>query len=67
MNERTDFYTFTDIQNSDSLWTIEFMTTCGKHINMHFVHINWNMTICLHRICMKKNTVFIRKQRSVTI
>ena len=53
VNKRTDLDTLADIHDTDSLWSVDLVTACRKHINIHLIHIDRNVRKRLHRICVE--------------
>ena len=51
--ERTDFHTFSDVEESDSFWSVDLMTAGAEHIDIAFIHIDRDLTECLYGICVE--------------
>ena len=60
MDKGTDLHAPADIQKADSLGTVEFMSACAEHVNMQLIHVDGNLSECLHRIRMEQDAVFLR-------
>ena len=58
MNQWSNLYAVAQIHKSNSFRTMEFMTACTEHINVHFLHVNRHMTKCLNRIRVEQNIMF---------
>ena len=59
VNERTDLYAFADIHDSDSLWSVDLVTTGTEHVDIHLIHIDRHMCKGLYRIGMEQYPVFL--------
>src|SRR5699024_5755441 len=57
VNEGTDLHACADIQKSDALWSVQLMSAGTQHIDVTFIHIDWEMSISLHRICMEQDAM----------
>ena len=53
VNKRTKFQALANIQETDSFWSVEFMSAGTQHIDMKFINIDRNLTKCLNRIGME--------------
>ena len=51
--KRTDLNSFSDIQETDSLWSVQLMSTGTEHINIHLIYVDRNLSKCLNCICME--------------
>ena len=59
MNERTDFYTLTDVEETDSLRTVQLMSAGAEHIDVALIYIDRHLAISLHCIGVEQNAVFL--------
>src|SRR5210317_629932 len=56
MNKCINGYAFSDIQGSNSFWSMEFMPGQGKQVNIRLVNIHGNFAYGLDCVCMKKTS-----------
>ena len=53
VNKRTKLQAFANIQETDSFWSVEFMSAGTQHIDMKFIDVDRNLTKRLNRIGME--------------
>ena len=60
VDKGTDLYTLADIEETDALRAVELVAAGAEHIDIHFIHIDLQMSKCLNRVRMEQDPVFFR-------
>ena len=59
MYKGTDLDTFTDVEETDSLRSVDLMSTGAEHINVKLIYIDRDLSECLNSVCMEQDSMLM--------
>ena len=60
VDKGTDLDTFSDIHKSDTFRSVDLVSACAQHIDIHRLNIDRHMAESLYCICVEQYAVFFR-------
>ena len=66
VDKRLQLQSRSDVEEADALWPVDLMTAGAQHIDVHLVHVDRQLSECLHGIGVKGDTMSLchRAERS---
>ena len=59
MYEGADLNTLTDIEEADSLRSVDLMSAGAEHINIELIYIDRDLAECLNSVCMEQDSMLM--------
>lgn len=56
---RADLNTLTDIEEADSLRSVDLMSAGAEHINIELIYIDRDLAECLNSVCMEQDSMLM--------